>query len=82
MSAGRFSEFVIEFVKTYNEERKEEFNWQYYLHKVDPQVSYNEFVSEMETDEKLQNMTDDDKADALQTAFDILGNFNPLQEKG
>jgi hypothetical protein len=83
MQSGRFCEFVDEFVKTYNEEHKDEVNWDFYLHKVtNPEISYQDFLNEIDENENLQNMTDDDKADALQTAFDILGNFNPLQEKG
>ena len=84
INSGRFSEFVDFIVETYNEERKDEVNWSFYLHKVqNPEMSYQDFVKELETNEQLQNMTDDDKASALQSAFDILGNFNPLSdEKG
>lgn len=83
MQTGRFSEFVDDLVHTRNEENKEKANWEFYLHKVqNPEMSYQDFVNEIEENERLQNMTDDDKASALQTAFDILGNFNPLNEKG
>jgi hypothetical protein len=83
MQSGRFSEFVDEIVQTYNEDRKEKSLWDFYLHKVNnPEVTFKDFLDEIETNEKLQNMSDDDKADALQTAMNILGNFNPLNEKG
>ena len=81
--SGRFSEFVVELVQTYNEEHKERTMWEFYLHKVNnPEVSFKDFLDEIETNERLQNMTDDDKADAIQTAMNILGNFNPLSERG
>ena len=83
MQSGRFSEFVVEFVKAHNEESTERTRWEFYLHKVNnPEVTFKDFLDEIETNEKLQNMTDDDKADAIQTAMNILGNFNPLNEKG
>ena len=83
MQSGRFSEFVDEIVKSHNEEQKEKSLWEFYLHKVEnPEVTFKDFLDEIETNENLQNMTDDDKASALQSAFDILGNFNPLNEKG
>ena len=84
MQSGRFSEFVDEFVQKHNEEHKERTLWEFYLHKVDnPEVTFKDFIDEIETNENLQNMTDDDKASALQTAMNILGNFNPLSnEKG
>lgn len=83
MQSGRFSEFVDEIVQTHNEEHREKTLWEFYLHKVNnPEVTFKDFLDEMDTNEQLQNMTDDDKASALQTAMNILGNFNPLNEKG
>lgn len=83
MSTGRFSEFVDEVVHIRNEEYKEDMNWNFYLHKVqNPEMTYQDFLDEIDENEELQNMTEEDKTSALQTAFDILGNFNPLQEKG
>lgn len=83
IDSGRFSEFVDEIVKSHNDEQKEKSLWEFYLHKVNnPEVTFKDFLDEIETNENLQNMTDDDKASALQSAFEILGNFNPLNEKG
>ena len=83
MQSGRFSEFVDEIVLAYNAESKEKTLWDLYLHKItNPEVSFKDFMDEIETNEQLVNMTDDDKASALETAMNILGNFNPLNEKG
>ncbi len=83
MQSGRFSEFVDELVQTHNEEHREKTLWEFYLHKVNnPEVTFKDFLDEMDTNENLVNMTEDDKASALQTAMNILGNFNPLNEKG
>lgn len=83
MQSGRFSEFVDEIVQTHNEEHREKTLWDLYLHKVtNPEVTFKDFMDEIETNENLVNMTDDDKASALETAMNILGNFNPLNEKG
>ena len=78
MKSGRFSEFDDEFVNTYNEERKDKVNWEFYLHKVDnPEISYKDFLDEIETNENIANMTEEDKTSALLTAMNILNNFNP-----
>ena len=80
MQTGRFSEFVDEFVKKHNEEHKDSVNWEFYLHKVDnPEMTYQDFLAEIETNEKIVSMTEDDKASALQTAMNILNNFNPIE---
>ena len=77
MQTGRFSEFVSELVKAFNEEREEKTMWEFYLHKVDPSVSYADFVESLENDKQLQNMTEEDKAASVNIAMSILNNFNP-----
>ena len=77
MQTGRFSEFVSDFVKAINEENEEKTTWEIYLHKVDPSVSYTEFVESIKNNEQLQEMTEEDKASTVKMALGILNNFNP-----
>ena len=82
MKTGRFSEFVDEFISTFNEERKTELQWDFYLHKVNnPEITFQDFIEEVETNERAVNMTEDEKTSALQTAMNILNNFTP-DERG
>ena len=82
IQTSRFSEFVDEFVKKHNEEHKDKVNWEFYLHKVDnPEMTFADFIEEIETNEKMVNMTEDEKESSLQIAMNILNNFNP-DERG
>ena len=78
MQTGRFSEFVDEFVHTVYAENNDQAAWEFYLHKVQ-EGSYKDFKEEMETDQKNQNMTDDEKASNIQIAMNILNNFTPSE---
>ena len=77
MQSGRFDEFVVELVNTVNEEKEDATTWEFYLHKVNPEVSYKDFVDELENDKQLQNMTEEDKAESINIAMSILNNFDP-----
>ena len=79
MQSGRFDEFVVEFVSTINKEKEDESLWEFYLHKVSSEISFKDFVEEIETDTKNQNMTEQDKASTVNMAMDILNNFIPSE---
>ena len=79
MQSGRFDEFVVEFVTTINEEKEDKSLWEFYLHKVDSAISYKDFVEEVETDNKNQQMSEQDKASTVNMAMDILNNFIPTE---
>lgn len=79
MLAGRFNEFVVDFVKTVNEEHEQEMMWDFYLHKVGTDISFNEFVEGVKMDTKNQSMTAEDKASTVNMAMDILNNFIPTE---
>ena len=81
MQTGRFDEFVVELARTVNEEKEEETTWEFYLHKVSSEVSYKDFVEELENDKQNQNMSDEEKAETVKMAMNILNNFNP-DERG
>ncbi len=77
LQTGRFDEFVVELVTTVNKEKEEDATWNFYLHKVSSEVSYQDFVAELENDKQIQNMTEEDKAKSINIAMSILNNFNP-----
>ena len=81
MQTGRFDEFVVELARTVNEEKEEETTWEFYLHKVSSEVSYKDFFEELENDKQNQNMSDEEKAETVKMAMNILNNFNP-DERG
>ena len=81
LQTGRFDEFVVELARTVNEEKEEETTWEFYLHKVSSEVSYKDFVEELENDKQNQNMSDEEKAETVKMAMNILNNFNP-DERG
>ena len=76
ISTGRFSEFVSEFTKTINEEKEQDINWQYFLHKV-WEGSYSDFVDDIKNNRENQNMTETAKESVVQHSMKILNNFNP-----
>lgn len=76
LQTGRFSEFVVEFVKTINAEKEDSTQWEFYLHKVQ-EGTFGEFVEEIENNKQLQNMPEAAKEEAVKKAFDILNKFNP-----
>jgi hypothetical protein len=79
MQSGRFDEFVVELVNTVNKEKENESLWEFYLHKVNSETSFKDFVEEVETDNKNQSMTEEDKASTVNMAMDILNNFIPTE---
>ena len=81
IQTSRFSEFVSEFVCTINAENEEQANWDFYLHKIQ-EGTFNDFVAEMEETKRLQNVSAQSIESSVQTAMDILNNFNPTKEGG
>lgn len=81
IQAGRFSEFVSDFMKAVNKENEEETSWQYYLHKVF-KGSYADFKKEMQNDAANRNMSEATLETTIKHSMNILGNFNPEQNGG
>ena len=75
---GRFNEFVRELVHAHNIENEEKIEWEVYLHKVQG-MTFSEFHEQIEQDKELQNMTEETKVSNVQTAMNILNNFNPKE---
>lgn len=81
IQTSRFSEFVSEFVHTINVEHEDKTNWEFFLHKVQ-EGTFNDFVAEMEETKKLQDVSAKSIESSVQTAMDILNNFNPKEKGG
>lgn len=80
MQAGRFSEFVSEFISTINEETEEKTKWDIFLHKVWDKT-YNEFDNAIKVEQDNKNMSVSEIETTIQMSNDILANFNP-EERG
>ena len=78
LQAGRFTDFVIEFIKTTNKEKEEKYRWDIYLHRVFDK-SYDEWINEVENSNKNQEMTAGTIETTVQNSLNILQNFNPKE---
>lgn len=76
---GRFDEFVSSFMQTIHEEKEEETQWQFFLHKV-LEGSYEEFKNRVKVRTEHQNMSERTIETTVKHSMNILQNFNP--EKG
>lgn len=80
ISAGRFYEFVCEFVDTFNKEREERHNWEFFLHRVFDK-SYAEFIEAVKVEQDNRNMSETEIETTISKSQNILANFNP-EERG
>lgn len=76
IQTGRLDEFVDDFTETVRKEKEEEVNWDFYLHKVF-EGTFKDFVDEIETNRKNQNLSERTIETTVQHSMDILKNFNP-----
>ena len=76
INSGRFCEFVIEFIKTTNQEIEEQYDWDFFVHKVYDK-SYQEFKEEIRINKENQEISDDDIEATVEHSMNILNNFNP-----
>lgn len=86
--AGRFEEFVDDFVLTINRETEHEnqekemrFHWECWLHRIFDK-SFKEYMDEIKTNEEHQNMSQRTIETTYQHSMDILNKFNPETEGG
>lgn len=80
ISTGRFCDFVDNFIETINKEKKDEAEWEIFLHKVWDK-SFSEFKEEISTNENNQNMTPDTIETTIAHSVKMLESFNPEEEK-
>ena len=77
----RFCEFVKNFVKTTNEEKEEQLNWEFWLHKI-YKGTYNEFKEELKNNAQNLSMSKETIETIVQNSLDILKTFKPTQQGG
>ena len=81
IATGRFCEFVTQFDRTVAEEKAEQLNWEFWLHKVFS-GSYADFKAEMQTTIQNQAMSEQAIEATVQISTNILNNFNPTEQGG
>lgn len=79
IQAGRFTEFVENFVDTSNKEKQEKALWEYYLFR-EWERSFNDFKESVENDSKNAAQSVYDIETTVQNSMNILKNFNPEQK--
>lgn len=77
----RFCEFVSSFVKTVNEEKENQLDWEFWLHKV-YEGTFAEFKENIEINKQNQSMSKRTIETTVQDSINILNNFNPQKEGG
>lgn len=74
---GRFSEFVGEFISTYNEETEEKAMWEFWLHKV-WDMNYKEFLDKSKrTSKGAERPSQEVLKETVMESRDILNSFCP-----
>ena len=77
--AGRFDEFVSSFDRAIYEEKEDEMQWQYFLHKVF-EGSFEEFKNGLKVRSENQNMSTRTFETTIKQSMKILQKLSP--EKG
>ena len=76
---GRFEEFVLSFIKTINEEKEDETQWQFFLHKVFD-GSFADFKNGLKVRTDNQNLSTRTIETTINDSMKILQKLSP--EKG
>lgn len=81
--AGRFDEFVSNFIQTMNRETEQQnkdkemqFHWECWLHRVFDR-DFKDYMEEIDNDKKNQSMSERTIETTIQQSMNILNNFNP-----
>lgn len=81
IQTGRFYDFVLDFVKTINQEKEDQDDWDFFLHKV-WEGTFNEFKEKIANSKKNQNMSQMDIETALKETEKIVNEFNSRPQGG
>lgn len=79
IQTGRLLEFVDEFLQITEQEKEDQVNWEFFLHKVF-EGTFNDFIEEQKINKQNQNLSARTIETTIKHSNDILNNFNP--EKG
>ena len=78
IDTGRFSEFVDEFLKTYNKEKEDKLDWEYFLHKV-YDMTFKDFKDQIKVNSETQQMSVRTIETTVNDSLNILNNFTPKE---
>ena len=71
---GNFTEFVAKLVELDADEKL----WQFFLHKVDEEKSFNDWKASLGVDQQAETQMSDDEIKAtVQSSFSILNGYEP-----
>lgn len=73
---GRLVEFVDNLISTENQEKEDQANWEFFLHKVF-EGSFHDFVEQQRIDRENQSMSVRQIETTVQNSLKILNQFNP-----
>ena len=76
IQTGRFCDFVDDFIKTINQEKEDQNDWEFFLHKV-WEGSFKDFKEEIENNKQNQNMSKRTVETTVNHSMNILNSFNP-----
>ena len=77
---GQFCDFIDNFIETINKEKKDEAEWEIFLHKIWDK-SFSEFKEEITVKEENQSMTTATIETTVAHSVNILKSFNPEEQK-
>ena len=72
----RFCEFVENLIKTVKEEKEDQLDWEFFLHKV-WEGTFKDFKDDINTNKQNQAMSDQTMETTIKESMKILKNFNP-----
>lgn len=78
IKTGRLCDFIHEFAR----QKTEDDQWEYFLHKVHGDISFEDFKRNLQSTQKDQGMTTEQVEATVKMSRDILKNFNPNVEGG
>ena len=78
ISTGRFEEFVVSVLQKINKEEEEETAWEFYLHKVFDDISFEDFLKSIKNNKQNQQMSEQTIEATVKDSMNILKNFNPV----
>lgn len=80
LQINKFDEFVDEFYETVFNEKKEKYNWEFFLHRIIDK-SYEEFLEQINVEQDNKNMSVTNIETTVQESKNILANFNPEERR-
>jgi hypothetical protein len=79
IQTDRFGEFVDYFSEAVVQDENEKATWDFFLHKVFDDRTYNDFKAEIKTNEEHKNMSARTLETTVKHSYDLLNSFNPME---